>query len=281
MRSVPGAAARRGRRRTVRSPERFGVRSLGGGGAEFFGELSAAGFDPGAELGGEVVEVPHDRSVERRGAFVRRHLLELFGGDDPRCGGHVERLPRAALRDGSAGRWFARGIGEVLVGRVRLIGEVGATVHMMSTAPSAPRGRRRCAERNADATGAPDDVGSRASPTSDSERAREREQVGREPHLPADSLSALGGTRTPNLLIRSQMLYPIELRAQRPASLRPGGLRGYPEPDSRRGDRRTRGTSASAISAWAAHWPYIRPRATSRSRSTRTAGATRPGSARR
>ena len=27
---------------------------------------------------------------------------------------------------------------------------------------------------------------------------------------------ALGGTRTPNLLIRSQMLYPIELRAQRP-----------------------------------------------------------------
>ena len=27
-------------------------------------------------------------------------------------------------------------------------------------------------------------------------------------------LSALGGTRTPNLLIRSQMLYPIELRAQ-------------------------------------------------------------------
>ena len=26
---------------------------------------------------------------------------------------------------------------------------------------------------------------------------------------------ALGGTRTPNLLIRSQMLYPIELRAQR------------------------------------------------------------------
>jgi hypothetical protein len=25
--------------------------------------------------------------------------------------------------------------------------------------------------------------------------------------------SALGGTRTPNLLIRSQMLYPIELRA--------------------------------------------------------------------
>ena len=27
---------------------------------------------------------------------------------------------------------------------------------------------------------------------------------------------ALGGTRTPNLLIRSQMLYPIELGAQRP-----------------------------------------------------------------
>src|SRR6202035_463814 len=30
------------------------------------------------------------------------------------------------------------------------------------------------------------------------------------PGLP---LSALGGTRTPNLLIRSQMLYPIELQA--------------------------------------------------------------------
>ena len=29
-----------------------------------------------------------------------------------------------------------------------------------------------------------------------------------------DLSSALGGTRTPNLLIRSQMLYPIELRAQ-------------------------------------------------------------------
>src|ERR1700683_214013 len=28
-----------------------------------------------------------------------------------------------------------------------------------------------------------------------------------------DFLSALGGTRTPNLLIRSQMLYPIELQA--------------------------------------------------------------------
>ena len=28
------------------------------------------------------------------------------------------------------------------------------------------------------------------------------------------SCGALGGTRTPNLLIRSQMLYPIELRAQ-------------------------------------------------------------------
>jgi hypothetical protein len=28
------------------------------------------------------------------------------------------------------------------------------------------------------------------------------------------SKNALGGTRTPNLLIRSQMLYPIELRAQ-------------------------------------------------------------------
>ena len=32
--------------------------------------------------------------------------------------------------------------------------------------------------------------------------------------LSGDLCGALGGTRTPNLLIRSQMLYPIELRAQ-------------------------------------------------------------------
>ena len=35
---------------------------------------------------------------------------------------------------------------------------------------------------------------------------------------------ALRGTRTPNLLIRSQMLYPIELRAQRSEST------SHPEP---------------------------------------------------
>ncbi len=98
-RSVLGAVARRGRRRTVLSPERFGARSLGGSGAEFFRESSAAGFDPGAELGGEVVEVAHDAGVERRGAFVRRHLIELVSGDDPRSGGHVERLPGAAPHD--------------------------------------------------------------------------------------------------------------------------------------------------------------------------------------
>jgi hypothetical protein len=32
--------------------------------------------------------------------------------------------------------------------------------------------------------------------------------------LPGKMFSALGGTRNPNLLIRSQMLYPIELRAR-------------------------------------------------------------------
>ena len=36
-----------------------------------------------------------------------------------------------------------------------------------------------------------------------------------------DFLGALGGTRTPNLLIRSQMLYPIELQA--PAEPGPKG----------------------------------------------------------
>src|SRR5580658_8729486 len=41
-----------------------------------------------------------------------------------------------------------------------------------------------------------------------------------------DVLSALGGTRTPNLLIRSQMLYPIELQA--PATTSDGPAR--PEP---------------------------------------------------
>src|SRR5580700_11792652 len=40
------------------------------------------------------------------------------------------------------------------------------------------------------------------------------------------ALSALGGTRTPNLLIRSQMLYPIELQA--PATTWDGPAR--PEP---------------------------------------------------
>ncbi len=34
-----------------------------------------------------------------------------------------------------------------------------------------------------------------------------------EPLRVTDLVSALGGTRTPNLLIRSQMLYPIELQA--------------------------------------------------------------------
>ncbi len=35
----------------------------------------------------------------------------------------------------------------------------------------------------------------------------------RDPRRGGDLLRALGGNRTPNLLIRSQMLYPIELRA--------------------------------------------------------------------
>src|SRR5689334_16459554 len=41
-------------------------------------------------------------------------------------------------------------------------------------------------------------------------------QVGPATGTPSDLLvcCALGGTRTPNLLIRSQMLYPIELRAR-------------------------------------------------------------------
>jgi hypothetical protein len=34
--------------------------------------------------------------------------------------------------------------------------------------------------------------------------------------------NAPGGTRTPNLLIRSQMLYPIELRAPTPPARRRG-----------------------------------------------------------
>ena len=42
---------------------------------------------------------------------------------------------------------------------------------------------------------------------------RSRLLVRGNPVLPAGSVSALGGTRIPNLLIRSQMLYPIELRA--------------------------------------------------------------------
>jgi hypothetical protein len=46
------------------------------------------------------------------------------------------------------------------------------------------------------------------------------------------SLSALGGTRTPNLLIRSQMLYPIELQAPattQERTVRPApGTAGHP-----------------------------------------------------
>ena len=39
--------------------------------------------------------------------------------------------------------------------------------------------------------------------------------------------STPGGTRTPNILIRSQVLYPIELRAQRTQALNePNGARG-------------------------------------------------------
>jgi hypothetical protein len=39
----------------------------------------------------------------------------------------------------------------------------------------------------------------------------------------AVDLGALGGTRTPNLLIRSQMLYPLSYERWRPASLRQAG----------------------------------------------------------
>jgi hypothetical protein len=38
--------------------------------------------------------------------------------------------------------------------------------------------------------------------------------------------SALGGTRTPNLLIRSQMLYPLSYERRNPASVRHAGAGG-------------------------------------------------------
>jgi hypothetical protein len=45
----------------------------------------------------------------------------------------------------------------------------------------------------------------------------------------AADLGALGGTRTPSLLIRSQMLYPLSYERWRPASLRhTGGRRARP-----------------------------------------------------
>ena len=40
---------------------------------------------------------------------------------------------------------------------------------------------------------------------------------------------ALEGTRTPNLLIRSQMLYPLSYECLRVVSLRPGSARSYPD----------------------------------------------------
>ena len=44
-------------------------------------------------------------------------------------------------------------------------------------------------------------------------RTRRGEIVGYASNFAKVVISALGGTRTPNLLIRSQMLSPIELRA--------------------------------------------------------------------
>ena len=67
-------------------------------------------------------------------------------------------------------------------------------------------------------------------------RRRCREQsTGRKTGSDLDLCSALGGTRTPNLLIRSQMLSPIELRAPvaekqgyRGAEAAPNRRRSYP-----------------------------------------------------
>jgi hypothetical protein len=54
---------------------------------------------------------------------------------------------------------------------------------------------------------------------------------------------ALGGTRTPNLLIRSQMLSPIELRAP--------GWRGNPSAGGREAPTALRPGGASPVSSWA------------------------------
>ena len=66
------------------------------------------------------------------------------------------------------------------------------------------------------------------------------------------SCGALGGTRTPNLLIRSQMLYPIELRAQETKSYRTGTNPGKPveAPGSQTGNASAPGSGA--VGGWVA-----------------------------
>jgi hypothetical protein len=51
-------------------------------------------------------------------------------------------------------------------------------------------------------------------------------------------IGALGGTRTPNLLIRSQMLYPLSYERSPCSILHPGPSRSVPETRSRPVQRR-------------------------------------------
>ena len=72
-----------------------GYWSLGRRVAVFVGKPAGACFDPGAELGRQLVEVVHEACVEGFGALLRRHQLELLCRDDLRSLGHDQKLTAA------------------------------------------------------------------------------------------------------------------------------------------------------------------------------------------
>ncbi len=76
-----------------------GYWSLGRRVAVFVGKPAGACFDPGAELGRQLVEVVHEACVEGFGALLRRHQLELLCRDDLRSLGHDQKLTAALAAD--------------------------------------------------------------------------------------------------------------------------------------------------------------------------------------
>ncbi|MGH3850837.1 MAG: hypothetical protein ACRDRT_14235 [Pseudonocardiaceae bacterium] len=65
------------------------------------GQQTGSGFNSPAEVVREVIEVGHDVLAHDPSPFVWRHRIEFFGGDQPRCVGHVTRVP-VAMAEGAA-----------------------------------------------------------------------------------------------------------------------------------------------------------------------------------